>query len=309
MKRASVLALALIVALCMALPLSGCSSNSYTPEASEQTVDDSALNTAGTLRVGVNASNAPYAQESSGTIKGIDVDVAAALADAMGLKLELVDVGTATSGAFTDEEVDIVMGVSEEGSDYWLSDAYATSGIALFSMTEGESAPTTSGSFTVTAQSASMSAWEVTDHYGADCLESESDLQTAFEALSSGDVDYVAADSTIGGYVAHTLGIDAYPIALLQEATTYSIAVSSSSTALQSAVEEALSSLVDGGVIDVIQKKYLGDQVALSSLPTIVAPESSTEETTDESTDTTTDESTTDTTTTDTTESDTSTTS
>ena len=88
---------ALVLAWCVGF-MSGCSSNSYTPEPSEQKIDNSLLHTPGTLRVGVDASNAPYAAQSQGSIVGIDVDTAAALADELGLKLELVDVGTNAEG-------------------------------------------------------------------------------------------------------------------------------------------------------------------------------------------------------------------
>lgn len=284
MKRASILVLGLVVALCLALPLSGCSSNSYTPELKEQTVSDSALNTSGTLRVGVNASNPPYAAESSGSIIGIDVDVAAALADQMGLKLELVDVGTATDTAFSRENVDIVMGVDEENSAYWLSDAYMNSGIALFSLTENAEAPTAGGSFKVAAQSSSMSAWEVTDHYGEACLENATDPNAAFEALSTGTANYVAADSTIGKYVIHTSGIEAYPIALLQEATPCCVAVESTNTELQRAVSEALTSLVNGGIVNVIEGKWLGETVDISML-TVIPASQNTDENADAATD------------------------
>lgn len=272
MKRASILVLSLVVALCFALSLAGCASNDYKPELKSQTVDDSALNTPGTLRVGVNASNPPYAAEASGSIVGIDVDTAAALADAMGLKLELVDVGTAADQAFTKDSVDIVMGVTEQNAAYWLSDPYMTSAIALFSLTQNAQAPTASGSFKVAAQSSSMSAWEVTDHYGEGCLENTTDPNAAFDALSTGSVNYVAADSTIGEYVVHTSGIEAYPIALLQETTPLHVAVSTNNKALQQAVSQALTSLVNGGVIDVVQGYWLGGKVDISSLKVIPAP-------------------------------------
>lgn len=271
MKRASILLLSLVVALCMALPLAGCSSNSYTPQLKEQTVDDSALNTPGTLRVGVNASNAPYAVENSGSIVGIDVDIAAALADELGLKLELVDVGTATDTAFARENVDIVMGVEEENAAYWLSDPYMNSAIALFSLTQGAQAPTAAGSFKVAAQSSSMSAWKVTDHYGEGCLESVGDPIAAFDALNTGGVNYVAADSTIGEYVVHTSDVEAYPIALLSEVTPLSIAVDVNNTALQEAISGALDSLVNGGVVSVIEGRWLGEQVDISTLSVLPA--------------------------------------
>jgi polar amino acid transport system substrate-binding protein len=294
MKRASVLVLSLVVALCLALPLAGCSSSNYTPQLKEQSVNDSALNSAGTLRVGINASNPPYAAQSNGSIVGIDVDIAAALADELGLKLELVDVGTATDTAFERESVDIVMGVEEANSAYWMSDEY---------MTEDAEAPTAAGSFKVAAQSSSMSAWEVTDHYGESCLENAGDPTAAFEMLNTGSVNYVAAESTIGQYVIHSSGIEAYPIALLQDATPRTVAVAADNTELQQAVSNALSTLVSGGVVEVIEGKWLGGHVDISSLTVIPAPA---QESTDESSEdaSTTDSNTTSDTTSDTTSGD-----
>lgn len=274
MKRASVLVATLVVALSMAVALVGCSSDTYTPQTKDQAVSNSALKSSGTLRVGVNASNAPYAAESSGSIVGIDVDIAAAIADEMGLKLELVDVGSSVDSAFTKDNVDIVMGVSKSSSAYWTSDSYMSSAVALFSLTQNATAPTSSGAFSVAAQSSSMSAWEVSDHYGESCLRNTTDLQSAFESLQTGSVNYVAADSTIGEYVVHSSTVQAYPVALLQDPSSYSVAATTTNTALQQAVSEALSSLKSGGIINVIQKKWLGDQADISSLKVIKSTKS-----------------------------------
>lgn len=274
MKRASVLVATLVVALSMAVALVGCSSGTYTPQTKDQVVSNSALKSSGTLRVGVNASNAPYAAESSGSIVGIDVDIAAAIADEMGLKLELVDVGSSVDSAFTKDNVDIVMGVSKSSSAYWTSDSYMSSAVALFSLTQNATAPTSSGAFSVAAQSSSMSAWEVSDHYGESCLRNTTDLQSAFESLQTGSVNYVAADSTIGEYVVHSSTVQAYPVALLQDPSSYSVAATTTNTALQQAVSEALSSLKSGGIINVIQKKWLGDQADISSLKVIKSTKS-----------------------------------
>lgn len=290
MKRISVLMLSLVVAFAMAIPLAGCSSSEYKPEAKDQTVSDSALNTDGTLRVGVNASHAPYATESSGSIVGIEVDIAAALADEMGLQLELVDVGTSIDDAFTSEKVDIVMGVDESG-DYWMSDAYLSSSVALFATDQAAQAPTQSGDFKVAAQSSSMSAWEVSDHYGDDCLTDAGTIQEAFEQLASGSVDYVAADSIIGEYVAHSTGTEAYPVALLQDPANYSIACASTNTDLQNGISEALANITSGGIVTVIEKRWLGAQESISSLSIIKAPEKEADNSEEEGDDTSSDES------------------
>ncbi len=269
MKRVTVLVVALVMSLCLVGLLSGCSSQDYTPQKKSQVIKDSSLNTKETLRVGVDASNAPYAVESSGVIVGIDVDIAAALADELGLKLELVDVGTDVANAFSKEDVDIVMGVKAQGSSYWLSESYMSSAVALFSPSSSTKVPAATDTFTVAAQSSSMSAWEVSDRLGQAHLKTANDLQGAFSSLSSGSVNFVAADSTIGAYVAHSSNVEAYPIALLQDPVSYGIAVSSENTAVQSAVSKALASLKSGGIVSVIEKKWLGDPADLSALSLI----------------------------------------
>lgn len=259
---------AFFVAVFAVVVLSGCASQSYTPEKKQSILSASALHTDGVLRVGVDASSAPYAAQSQGDIMGIDVDIAAALADEMGLKLELVDVGSNVDSAFSQENVDIVMGVETTSTAFWTSEPYMESAIVLFASDPSTSAPT-SGSFTIAAQSSSMSAWQVNDHFGEEHLMSEADLKSAFEDLQAGKVNYVAADSTIGAYIAHSLGIEAYPVALLQDKTEYRIACPSTASAVQTAVTNSLTTLQRGGIITVIENKWLGEMTPLSNLPRV----------------------------------------
>lgn len=271
MKKASILLVTLMLALGVGL-LSGCSFNkSYTPESSEQKVDNSLLHTPGTLRVGVDASNAPYAAESQGAIIGIDVDVAAALADELGLKLELVDIGSSADQAFNSDNVDIVMGVGSDSQNCWVSKPYLTSSIVLFSAEDDVAIPKDGDVFTVAAQASSMSAFEVGNRLGEDNLDATADIQAAFEHLEDGTAKYIATDSTIGSYVAHSNGVTIYPVALLAEETSYCIGAPTTAAGLQNAVTEALNKLSNGGVLAVIDKKWLGVQFGFDTL-TLIQP-------------------------------------
>lgn len=269
-RKFTILLAALALALSVGL-LTGCGSGDYTPQPSEQKIDNSLLHTPGTLRVGVDASNAPYAAESQGAIVGIDVDVAAALADELGLKLELVDVGSNAEQAFTTDDVDIVMGVGSDAQNCWISEPYLSSSIVLFAAEEGAKVPTPNDVFTVAAQAASMSAVEVTNRLGQENLEAAADIQAAFDQLKSGSVNYVATDSTIGSYVAHSAGMTIYPVALLAEETKYCIGAPNTAAGLQDAVSQALKTLSDGGVLALIDQKWLGAQMDFSGL-TLIEP-------------------------------------
>lgn len=267
MKHPVKAVLALCAVFAMVFALSGCSSDSYTPSLKESTIDQTALVSEGTLTVGVDASNAPFAYQQDGKIVGIDVDVAAALADEMGLKLQIVDVGTDPNSALKKGQVDIVMSVKKTDTsvDAWLSDPYLSTATALFATDENADLPSTTKSTTIAAQTSSVSANLVINQYGTDYLSSVSDLSTAFSNLESGTVKYVAADAVIGTYLVNQSHYSAKIIGLMQKPTGYCIGVSSSNTALKTEVANGLANISDQGIISVIEQKWLGSALDLDS--------------------------------------------
>ena len=258
-------------AACLAMVPAGCSSQqSYTPPEKSATVSSPAIGKSGTLRVGVNAGSPPLAgsPSSSSKIVGIDVDVAAALADQLGLKLEIVDVGTDPEAALKEGKVDVAMGIgSEIEVSFWRSPAYLPKGVALFSTPANATVPTKASSPKIAAQVSSTSSWQVTNEFGQDALVSENDLKSAFAALADGSAQYVAADAVIGMYAAHSGGYDAQIVALMQQPGGYCVGVLEANTELQAAVKDALAALSDGGIVSVIEKKWLGTDIDASSLP------------------------------------------
>ena len=101
MRKRSFVAVAFAALLAVGLfGLAGCTgSGTYQPELKSAEVAPPVIGEEGTLRVGVNTENPPLAGMGSGKIIGIDVDIAAALADELGLKLSVVDVGSDPAGA------------------------------------------------------------------------------------------------------------------------------------------------------------------------------------------------------------------
>lgn len=279
MKRIRVAMLVCAVSICAIFALAGCQSQSYTPKEKEQTVPASALVQNGTLKVGVNAGSPPLAGKtsSSSRIVGIDVDVAAYLADELGCKVEIVDVGNDPVAALQDKKVDVVLGVdtADEDSHYWKSSSYLVTGVALFG-TEAEGAiPTVDSNPKVAAQASSKSSWRVTNLFGDQSLVVQNDLKSAFTAMNSGTARYAAADAVIGTYVSNSNNYGDKIIALLQDASGYCAAVSSDNTDLQNAVEPAVQKLVSGGMMDVIESKWLGAPLNLDSMTVIKSQQTS----------------------------------
>ena len=270
MVRRGIAAALCAVALAAGVALTGCSAGEeYVPASKDPVITAPTIGEEGVLRVGVNSGNAPLAgvQESTGSIVGLDVDIAAAIADELGLKLEIVDVGTSAASALDRDAVDIVMGIdsADTDADIWKSDPYLTTATALFSATATEP-PTRDANTHIAATISSESSWAVTNVYGADALEPTTSLREAFDQLDAGEVSYTAADAINGTYAVHTSdGSEAKIVALLEEPGGYSVGVLSSNSALRQAVTEALDSLMSGGFVNVVQSKWLGDPVDLAS--------------------------------------------
>lgn len=282
MRRSNILAVGVAAAFCAALFLGGCAaSESYTPPEASPSVTSPTLLEDGVLKVGVDAASAPLAgqPENSSKIVGIDVDIAAALADELGLKVEVVDVGSDPEAALKEKRVDVVMGIdaTDASSSLWVSESYLPSGVALFTKTGGSSsAPSTDSTASIAAQISSKSAWAAANAYKKADLVTADSLESAFSQLDSGEVDYVASDLVIGTYAAHSAGEDVESVALLEAAGGYCIGVSSSNTQLQSAVTEAVSSLADKGIVSVIEAKWLGGDLDTSGMAVVSSSSSAT---------------------------------
>lgn len=273
-KRLGTLVLGCMLAFGTVFALTGCATQDYVPKEKSPAVSSDVLIEAGVLHVGVTAeNNTPFAGQASGKIVGLDVDIAAALADNLGLKLEIVDVGTDVDAALANKQVDIVMGVDKTSTQVacWRSDVYVESAVALFAPPSTTAVPTKESAPTIAAQSSSMSAWEVTNQFGDEALDATSDLKGAFQAASSGAAGYAAADAVIGTYAAHTSEIDVHIVALMQNPSGYSIGVLDTNTDLKTAVSDALATLSGGGIISLIETKWLGAAIDLSNVPLTAA--------------------------------------
>lgn len=274
MKVALAMAMSALLTL-GAFGLSGCSkTDNEIPQLKSAVVSSPTIIEDGVLHVGVNTNNSPLAGSSSGRIIGVDVDIAAALADELGLKVEVVDVGSDGAAAIQSGEVDVVLGVESGSSESgcWLSTQYLQTGVVLFQNAgSDDDAPQASSSVDVAAQVSSKSAWAVTNIFGDDALSAASDLASAFSSLSSGEVDYAASDAVIGYYAANRQGADVEVCALLESPTGYCAMVSESNTGLQAAIDDALSTIKGNGIIGVIESKWLGLEVDLSGISKVEA--------------------------------------
>ena len=270
-SRKKILALASMLTLTAALFLSGCnlpaspggepSNDTSSRTQVQQTVQDSALVNAGTLTVGVNldAAMAPLCYEQNGDARGLDADLASALAGQMGLKVKFVNVSSPASSLGT--VCDVVMGqrASTEGV-YTLAGTYAESASAFFHKGDtGIAKVDDLSSKRLGLQGGSVSEAAL-DRTGLTVeKKGYGKVNDAFAALESGDVDYVLCEAYAGAYLAHSAYEDVRFVGTLNRPEAEGIACSNSNTELSSAVSSALDTLKGNGVYSLIRSRWLGD--------------------------------------------------
>ena len=255
------------------LGLSGCAFNplsTFTTPTIDQieretvtpTVSDDALVTPGTLTVALDTSDAPQAmQDADGNLTGYAVDAARALACRMGLKVAFVDVSSADS-ALSDKKADIFIGDIKSTDDgisslgTCLYDAAAVFG----KTSDGESlsvSTDTLNTATLGVQMSSASQEALAKQSITANQKTFSNINECFEALESGEVDYVICDSTAGGYLARLMSQISY-VGTLETPSTLGVAGLASNDELCRAVSDALDGITVDGTLEAVHSVWYG---------------------------------------------------
>ena len=230
-------------------------------------VDSSSLVEDGCLTVGLRTSRttAPFCiTGDDDAVMGMDVDVASALADQLGLKVKFVQVTSASKSL--GQTCDIVMDMSDSSDgDVKVVGSYAESTTAFFRKgNDGVVKVDDLSSKVVGIQGGSVSQKALQDTGLVVQEKTFDNLNKAFDALAAGNVDYVLCDAYSGAYLsAHFNGISF--CGTLDEPVVQGVAVSSSNESLQSAVSEALSAIQSNGQVDVIRCRWVGGMTTITS--------------------------------------------
>ena len=234
-------------------------------------VSDADLNTPGTLTVGVQtAGTAPLVIAGDGdSHMGIDIDTAYALADELGLgSVEFVTIQNVASGVAS---CDIVMGVESTETNCAVVGSYAQSALGVFSSSEVASVPVAASELsgaTVGVQDNSVSQAALEELGLGVSEQTFSNLNEAFDALSSGSVDYVVCDAYAGAYLACSYD-SVFFAGTLDAPVPVGIGVSTDSTELQANVELALDEIQSNGVADIAKSRWVGEFPVLTEATTV----------------------------------------
>ena len=278
--------LALTMALAMSLSLAACgnsgdqsapgsassngSASTSQSDASTSTGDASSAGDAsfttveeGKLIMATNATFPPYEMTTdAGTIEGIDVDTAQAIAEKLGLELQIDDMDfDAALLSVQQGKADIAMAgitvTDERMAVMSFSDSYAT-GIQSIIVPEGSdiASPDDLAGKKIGTQRGTTGYLYCSDDFGEDAVVAYDNGLTAVQALNNGQVDAVVIDNEPAkAYVESNPGLKILDTSYAEE--DYAIGMNKSNTALVEAVNAALEELKADGTLQAIVDKYI----------------------------------------------------
>ena len=219
--------------------------------------------TAGKLTMSTNAAFPPYEMTTdSGDFEGIDVEVAGAIAEKLGLELQVDDMDfDAALLAAQNGKSDIVMAgvtVTDERQKVMdFSDTYAEGIQSIIVPKDSDiaSADDLTGK-AIGTQRGTTGYIYCTDDFGEDNVIAYDDGLTAVQALNNGQVDAVVIDNAPAkSFVEANPGLKILDTAYAQE--DYAIGVAKGNTALLDAINSALEELQADGTLQAIVDKYI----------------------------------------------------
>ena len=232
---------------------------------SEETTDAAEVTTVtpGKLTMSTNAAFPPYEMTTdSGDFEGIDIEVAGAIADKLGLELQVDDMDfDAALLAAQNGKSDMVMAgvtVTDERQKVMdFSDTYAE-GIQSIIVPEDSDIASVDdlAGKTIGTQRGTTGYIYCTDDFGDENVMAFDNGLTAVQALNNGQVDAVVIDNAPAKeFVAANPGLKILDTAYAQE--DYAIGVAKGNTQLLDAINGALEELQADGTLQSIVDKYI----------------------------------------------------
>jgi polar amino acid transport system substrate-binding protein len=253
-----------------AVALSGCGNGIGAQAAQTPTVAPPLIAKAGQLSVAVDMSYPPFASKTGEDRPGWDVDVAAAIADRLGLKLVLVDAKPdAAAKLLRAKKVDLVMGDLSIGRaldlDVAFAGSYTSDAPAVFASRGATVSADALGGKRIAVQKGAEAYWLLSDAYGEQALMLFPTLRDAMRAAAEGQADVVAGDALVGAYMLRDFPKLAL-VGQLAQASPVGVGVAKDAPKLEDAVRRALDEMSSEGILATLRRKWVGD------LPQLKAP-------------------------------------
>lgn len=246
---------AFILSAAIVVALAGCGAKKDSGKSSSDKTE--------TLVMGTNATFPPYEYvDDNNKIVGIDAEIAQAIADKLGMKLEIKDMEfDSLIPAVKSDSIDVVLAgmtvTDERKQSVDFSDSYST-GVQVIIVKEGSDIKSTDDlkGKKIGVQSGTTGDSYCTTDFGQENVKQFSNGSLAVAALANGQVDCVVIDNEPAkNYVAANTGLKILDTEYVNE--DYAIAVSKDNPDLLKKINTALKELKEAGKIDEIVGKYI----------------------------------------------------
>ena len=246
---------AVLLSAMLLLAMAACGEQPQTPDDTQEPA---------VLHMATEGTFPPYEYYDNGQLVGIDIEVAGAIAEKLGMKLETTDIAfDSIIPGVQAGKYDIGMAGVTVNEDRLqqvnFSDSYAT-GVQVVIVKEGGKVQSLDdmADAIIGTQSGTTGFIYASSDFGDDHVKSFTKTTDAVEALKNGQVDCVLLDNA----PAEAL-VDANPdagLSILETAYTvedYAIAINKENTDLQAKINAALAELVADGTLQSIIDKYI----------------------------------------------------
>lgn len=244
----------------MVLTMAGCTSKTAETTGSEASSDAAG----GTLVMATNAEFPPYEYYEGENVVGIDADIAAAVADKLGMELKIEDMAfDSIIPAVQSGKADIGaagMTVTEDrATQVDFSDSYYT-GVQVIIVTDDSdiTEPDDLKGKKIGVQQGTTGDIYSTDDFGDDNVERFNKGMEAVQALQQGKIDAVIIDNQPAKtFVEENEGLKILETSYVEE--DYALAIKKGNDDLVKKVNDAIKELKEDGTFDKIVAKYITD--------------------------------------------------
>ena len=262
MKKIFAVLMALVLVLSMGAMFVGCNNNATTNETEAPTEAPAKT----VLKMGTNAYFQPYEYYEGDKIVGIDAEIAAAIAEKLGMELQIVDMEfDSILTAVNEGSVDFGMAGMTITEDRLLEVDFSISyanGVQAIIVKEGSAITCVDdlyaegASYKVGVQLGTTGDIYATDDFGSNNVTTYSNGNEAVLALIGGSVDCVIIDNEPAkALVAANTGLTILETAYANE--DYAICVKKGNTELLEKIDAAIKDLTKDGTIDAIVANYI----------------------------------------------------
>ncbi len=257
-----------------ALALTGCggtnsSAGSSQSSSSSGSSDDYSLISDGKLVVGTSADYEPFEYMEDGEFKGFDVELAAAIADKLGLEVqyESVDFDSILPGISSGTKYDVgvasitVTPAREKEVDF--TDSYYMDDQAIVTMADDTSITADNyedvlndSATKIAVQSGSTAESFAKENFPNAVIVPFKNATDCFAAVQSDQADAVVTNRSMAAQMVAGAYTNEHVIKQISTGEEYAIAVSKDNPGLTKKINEALKELTDDGTIDELMTKY-----------------------------------------------------